>query len=219
MLRAIWFAALGTVSSLPAADLSGTWVGALQTEGNHDPVCLSLLQNGGAVKGDIAYQGDAKYAPIEKVSVGESQIAFEVTDKDLGTIRFLLTTAINAMTGEVTVQNRVETVALKEYSPPKAAYQFGPAPSGSILIRATQPEYTEQARAAKVQGTVVLKVDILSSGDVGANIEVLRGLGSGLDEKAIECVRKWKFSPPRWDCQPRKSRVTVEVNFRLLQTQ
>jgi TonB family protein len=217
MLRALWLVALGAVSSLPAADLSGTWVGALQTEGGHDPVCLSLLQNGRAVKGDIAHQGDTKYAPIEKV--GESQIAFEVTDKDLGTIHFLLTTAINAMTGEVTVQNRVETVALKENSPPKAAYQFGPAPSGSILIRATQPEYTEQARAAKVQGTVGLKVDILSSGDVGANIEVFRGLGSGLDEKAIECVRKWKFSPPRWDCQPGKSRVTVEVNFRLLQTQ
>jgi TonB family protein len=47
------------------------------------------------------------------------------------------------------------------------------------------------------------------------DISVVKGLGKGLDEKAIECLRKWRFQPGTRDAAPIPVRVTVAVNFRL----
>lgn len=82
------------------------------------------------------------------------------------------------------------------------------------LIYGPDPEFTEQARKAQVEGTVVLKVTVDASGDV-ADVKVTKGLGSGLDEKAIEAVRKWKFKPGTEDGTPVRSEIAVEVSFHL----
>jgi len=76
------------------------------------------------------------------------------------------------------------------------------------------PEFTEQARKAQIEGTVILKVTVDASGNV-ADVKVTKGLGSGLDEKAIEAVRTWKFKPGTEDGTPVKSEVDVEVSFHL----
>ncbi len=81
-------------------------------------------------------------------------------------------------------------------------------------IYAPDPEFTEQARKAKVQGTIVLTVTVDASGDV-ADVKVVKGLGSGLDEKAIEAVRTWKFKPGTEGGTPVKSEISVEVSFHL----
>ena len=57
-----------------------------------------------------------------------------------------------------------------------------------------EPEYSEEARKAKYQGTVLLYIEVDTDGRA-TNIRVVRSLGLGLDEKAIEAVKKWKFKP------------------------
>jgi TonB family protein len=83
------------------------------------------------------------------------------------------------------------------------------------LIRKVEPEYNEDARAAKYQGTVVLQVVIGPDG-FAHNIQVVRSLGLGLDQKAAEAVAQWQFSPGIKDGSPVPVAATVEVNFRLL---
>jgi protein TonB len=82
-------------------------------------------------------------------------------------------------------------------------------------VHKVEPEFTEEARKARMQGTVVLLVDIDERGQV-YNIRVRMPLGLGLDEKAIEAVRKWRFRPGTRNGVPVSTPALVEVNFRLL---
>jgi TonB family protein len=86
-----------------------------------------------------------------------------------------------------------------------------------VLLYKTQPDYTEEARKARYQGTVLLYIEVDPSGHA-TNIRVQRSLGLGLDEKAIEAVRQWKFKPGTRDGNPVTVSATIEVNFRLLDT-
>ncbi len=83
-------------------------------------------------------------------------------------------------------------------------------------IYCPDPKFTEEARKAKYQGTVLLRLIVLADGRA-TNISVSRGLGMGLDENAVEAVKGWKFKPaygPGGKAVPVE--VYVEVTFRLL---
>jgi TonB family protein len=95
------------------------------------------------------------------------------------------------------------------------AYRIGGGVSPPQLIFKVEPEYSEEARKAKFQGTVVLFVVVDEKGNP-RDIQVQRPLGLGLDQKAIEAVQKWKFSPGKKDGKPVAVQATIEVNFRLL---
>jgi protein TonB len=82
------------------------------------------------------------------------------------------------------------------------------------IISQVGPTYTEEARTAKVGGTVVLFVEITTSGTV-ASVVVLKGLGKGLDEGAVSSIKQWKFSPATKDGRPVAVMMTVEMNFSL----
>jgi len=77
-----------------------------------------------------------------------------------------------------------------------------------------EPEYSEEARRVHFQGVVVLSIVIDQAGHA-RDIRVARSVGLGLDEKAIEAVKKWKFEPAVKDGHPVAVGVNVEVNFRL----
>ncbi|MDZ4802189.1 MAG: energy transducer TonB [Bryobacteraceae bacterium] len=94
-------------------------------------------------------------------------------------------------------------------------YRIGGGVSSPIPIYKPEPEYSEEARKAKFQGAVLLSIVILPDGST-TNIRVVRPLGLGLDEKAIEAVQKWKFKPSLKDGKPVAVSANVEVNFRLL---
>jgi periplasmic protein TonB len=85
------------------------------------------------------------------------------------------------------------------------------APKG---IYTPDPEYSEEARKAKYQGVCVLWLIVDPNGHP-RDIKVARSLGMGLDQKAIEAVRNWKFEPAKKDGQPVAVQINVEVNFRL----
>jgi TonB family protein len=94
-------------------------------------------------------------------------------------------------------------------------YRAGGGVSKPELLAKVEPEYSEEARKAKYQGTVLLYVEVDPMGRA-TNIRVSKSLGLGLDEKAIEAVKKWKFRPGYKDGKPVTVAATIEVNFRLL---
>jgi TonB family protein len=83
------------------------------------------------------------------------------------------------------------------------------------LLYKVEPEFSEEARKVKHQGVVVLSIVVDAGGDV-RNIRVLRQLGLGLDEKAIEAVSRWRFRPGLFDGKPVATEASVQVNFQLL---
>jgi protein TonB len=95
------------------------------------------------------------------------------------------------------------------------AYRIGGGVSPPSVILKVEPEYSEEARKAKFQGTVVLFVVVDEKGNP-RDLKVMRPLGLGLDQKAIEAVEKWKFKPGMKDGKPVAVQATIEVNFRLL---
>lgn len=93
-------------------------------------------------------------------------------------------------------------------------YRPGSGVEPPIVLREVRPTYTEQARQRGITGEVVLEIVVLHDGSVG-RVRVLTGLGSGLDERAIEAVRQWKFEPARLRGAPVDVMVEVAVEFRL----
>ncbi|HEY1343120.1 MAG TPA: energy transducer TonB [Bryobacteraceae bacterium] len=94
-------------------------------------------------------------------------------------------------------------------------FRVGGGVTAPALLLKVEPEYSEEARKAKYQGTVLLYVEVDPAGRA-TNIRVERSLGLGLDEKAIEAVKKWKFMPGKKDGRPVTVAALIEVNFRLL---
>ena len=94
------------------------------------------------------------------------------------------------------------------------AYRPGNGVSAPRAIYDPDPEYSEEARKAKFGGNVMLTLVVDPSGRP-RDIHVARSLGMGLDEKAVEAVEKWKFTPGMKDGMPVAVQVNVEVSFRL----
>jgi periplasmic protein TonB len=94
-------------------------------------------------------------------------------------------------------------------------FRVGGGVSQPAVIFKVDPEYSEEARKAKYSGTVMLSVVVDAEGHA-RDVHVVKSLGMGLDEKAIEAVEKWKFKPGMKGGQAVNVRATIEVNFRLL---
>jgi protein TonB len=93
-------------------------------------------------------------------------------------------------------------------------FRVGGGVSAPRALDTPDPEYSEEARKAKYQGTCVLWLVVGPDGKP-RDIKVARALGMGLDQKAIEAVRNWKFEPAMKDGKPVAVQINVEVNFRL----
>jgi protein TonB len=93
-------------------------------------------------------------------------------------------------------------------------FRVGGGVSAPKATFAPDPEYSEEARKAKYQGTCVLWLIVGPDGHP-RDIRVSRTLGLGLDEKAIEAVKNWKFEPAMKDGKPVAVQINVEVDFRL----
>jgi len=98
------------------------------------------------------------------------------------------------------------------------AYRIGGDVSAPVLISKTEPQYSAEAAKAGLDGEVLLSVVIDEKG-VPQNIRVIRPLGKGLDEKAVEAVQQWRFRPGVKNGEPVKTIAQVIVNFRLLKKQ
>lgn len=82
-----------------------------------------------------------------------------------------------------------------------------------MVLSRTEPVYTEEARNAKIEGTVVLSLEIDMDG-LAQNIEVTRSLDGGLDQSAVAAVQQWRFKPGEKNGKPVRVAAKIEVNFR-----
>lgn len=93
-------------------------------------------------------------------------------------------------------------------------YKVGGGISAPTAVSAPDPDYTEEARRAKKQGTCVLWLIVDSTGRP-RDIRVVRGLGFGLDAKAIDAVKQWRFQPALKDGTPVDVQISVNIDFHL----
>jgi protein TonB len=93
-------------------------------------------------------------------------------------------------------------------------FRMGQGASQPRVIYGPDPEFSEEARKAKYQGTCVLGVVVDPNG-LPTNIRVITSLGMGLDEKAIEAVKTWRFEPAMKDGHPVPYAISLEVDFHL----
>jgi TonB family protein len=93
-------------------------------------------------------------------------------------------------------------------------YTVGDGVTAPIPTYKPEPRYTGDARAAKLEGTVVCSVVVNDTGNV-ADVQVVRPLDRGLDESAMQTLRTWKFEPATKAGKPVPVRVVVEVSFEL----
>jgi protein TonB len=95
------------------------------------------------------------------------------------------------------------------------AFRVGGGVSPPIPIYKIEPEFTEAARKAKYQGTVLVAIVVDADGHV-RDPRIVKAVGLGLDEKALEAVRQWKFKPGMKDGRAVPVYAQIEVTFRLL---
>lgn len=93
-------------------------------------------------------------------------------------------------------------------------YRPGTGITPPTIQREVRPDYTEEGRRLGLSGDVLLEIVVRSDGSVG-DIRVLQGLGGGLDRRAVEAVRQWRFSPARRFGTPVDVLVEVAVEFKL----
>ena len=82
------------------------------------------------------------------------------------------------------------------------------------LLHEVRPDYTEDARLRRLEGEVIMEIVIRRDGSVG-DLRIVRGLGGGLNERAVQAVRQWRFSPARRLASPVDVIVEVSVEFKL----
>ena len=93
-------------------------------------------------------------------------------------------------------------------------YHVGGGVSAPQLVFAPDPEFSDEARRAKYQGVCVVSLIVDAQGNP-QRVQVVRHLGMGLDEKAVEAVKQYKFKPAREGGKPVAVELNVEVNFQI----
>jgi protein TonB len=93
-------------------------------------------------------------------------------------------------------------------------YRAGSGIEPPRLLREVKAAYTDEARRANISGDVEMEITIRRDGSV-SDVRVLRGLGGGLNERAVAAVRQWRFAPARMKGVPVDVIVEVSVEFSL----
>lgn len=93
-------------------------------------------------------------------------------------------------------------------------YRVGGGVSAPRALFSPAPKYSDEASRARFQGTCLLSL-IVGPDGLPRDIRVAQSLGMGLDEKAIEAVKQWRFQPALKDGKPVAVAVTIQVEFRL----
>jgi periplasmic protein TonB len=92
--------------------------------------------------------------------------------------------------------------------------RIGGGVSAPEVIYSVEPEFSEEARKAKVAGNVLVSLWVEPNG-LPSHVRVVRGVGMGLDEKAVEAVKQYKFKPAMENGKPVEVELNIEVNFQI----
>lgn len=128
-----------------------------------------------------------------------------------------ISTGVPGGTGPLTAKP-VGAIAIAKGPTPPAISQTqvstGPAKSAPKVIYKPKPEYTEEARSLRLEGTVYIKIHVSASGAVSV-LGVQSGLGHGLDQAAVRAVQGMRFQPAMANGQPTDWDGVVNINFQL----
>ncbi|SRR6266542_1021283 len=117
----------------------------------------------------------------------------------------------NAAGGAGTAEKRVHGPAPK---PSDASGACVEDPTKPKALERTAPQYSDEARAANIEGVVKIELSVSATGDV-VDARVLSGLGHGLDQAALVAAKRWKFSPAMRCGKPVESKHVVSMRFQL----
>ena len=152
------------------------------------------------------------------------RVALILRESRMSQIRFTVSLAATLGCFALAVQLALSSCSLQTPQPdetsvtevrPKAYRTSDEGVSAPRLVHKVEPDYTNQAKDAKIEGQVVLAIEVGPDGKAH-NIQVLRSLDQGLDQNAIAALRQWKFKPGTKDGEAVTVRANVEVNYRLL---
>ncbi|MCX6537505.1 MAG: energy transducer TonB [Acidobacteria bacterium] len=171
------------------------------------------------------YSGTLDVGPMYPPSDQEVYVKVNLTDGQ--TIGSVLKTEFKIRLGETVVvgTSRVKgtdqalvllltALPSGEVREPGEVYKPGNGVSMPVLVAEVKPQYTAEAKSAKIQGTVMLECVVLTDGKVG-HCGVLRSLDPGLDQQAIKSAQQWTFKPGMKDGRPVATRVEIELTFSL----
>jgi periplasmic protein TonB len=94
------------------------------------------------------------------------------------------------------------------------AKQVGGGVSAPVLVYGVEPEFSEEARKAKVSGNVMVNLWVDEKGNP-SHVHVIRGIGMGLDEKAVAAVKLYRFKPAMENGKPVTVEMNIEVTFNI----
>jgi TonB family protein len=119
-----------------------------------------------------------------------------------------------ALTSPVMAQDGNGSASAQQSAYPAAhgVYKVGGDVSAPVLIHSVEPQYPDKADETTATGTVQVTIWVDSNGNP-THVRVTRGLGMGLDEKAIEAVRQYRYKPAMKDGKPVMVELNVEVKF------
>jgi TonB family protein len=197
-VQATGFASIRAVA--PEVKITTTTVGAFESRPANDPRPGSDVSTGGVIA-----------SGFDKPS---AQITGTPTPRVVSNAGFGSGAAISSASSRTDL---VRTSGFAENRPTPAAHVAPrPAQAGTpveVLYKPT-PAYTDEARALKVEGEVVLEVEFGATGQVRV-VRVVRGLGHGLDDMAVRAAEQIRFTPALSGGQPVDFRAMVQIIFRL----
>jgi TonB family protein len=115
---------------------------------------------------------------------------------------------------KITAASNDGTSATATVNLAERVFRVGPGVTPPRVIHSPDPEYSQEARNARYQGTCVLRMVVGSDGRP-RDIKIVSAVGHGLDEKAVESVRQWRFHPATRNGEPVATQISVEVTFRM----
>jgi TonB family protein len=206
--------------------LSGSYLEVIAQPGRHE--CVAESPQGPAttieiVSGGIAYQRVVITSTVKRHAVLTASSEEEYRkQKNLTRIATAVSDSVQPLVPvdpapPIAPTNPDRQARLAKVTEPEGVFQ--PGVNGVTFPRCVycpDPPYTPQARAAKLNGTVELKVVIGANGTV-RNIEIVKGPGKGLDEEAVFAIQRWRFQPAVGpNGEPVAVIVPIEVTFRML---
>jgi TonB family protein len=138
----------------------------------------------------------------------DKTLQFEIARFDRGVVR----TGLRAATVAMVIIGMLSGARIARAADEKI-YDIGNGVAAPKVLSKVEPDYTQEAQDRGVQGTVFMSLVIGTDGRA-RDIEVQRGIGAGLDEKAVEALQEWRFEPGIKDGMPVAVRAHIEINFR-----
>jgi TonB family protein len=185
--------------------VSGIWNGVEERNGSRDVFAAKLEQRGQSVSGTV------RNRPILNGGINGDLLSFDVQETIYATAHFQLTLAGGRLRGERRFGSETWPVTLTRRD---ESYSKSPRRTSlPVLVYRVEPQYPEGS-SARTQGAVVLQIEIDESGRVSSDrIKVLRSIRTGFDQKAIDCVKQWRFEPGYIEGKPVSTTVSVEIVF------